>query len=328
MPHRSLPRRAAAAVTALTLALGLAACTGSGAGDAADVGTADTAVSDEAGGAASAIAEEAGADGAAGDETVVDREIVVTGFVELTSPDPAASADELVRMVEQAGGRVEQLTEEPTTPDRPGSASAIFRLPAERTTSAVEAFGDVAAVERVELSEDDVTSRGQNLDARISALTTSTDRLTELMGSAGSTEDLLEVERELAQRQAELDSLTAQREALSDQVAMSTIHVSITARTAPVTAPSSGFVDGLATGWSALTATVGTVVLALGVLLPWLAIAAAGYVAYRLVRRRRTEQAPPAGGPGEGGGTDDDGTPDSSPDPAPHDPEREPQLVR
>ncbi|WP_402464415.1 DUF4349 domain-containing protein [Isoptericola aurantiacus] len=333
MPHRSLLRRAATATAALVLTLGLAACSAddgaSGEADMSSAGAADPAA-DGAADEGAPLTEEAGGDGAVVDEptAVVDREVVVTGYVELTSADPAGTATELVRMVEQVGGRVEQLTETPGTDDDPGAASAIVRIPADRTTNAVDALGDLATVQRVEISKDDVTSQGQNLDARISALTTSTDRLTELLASAGSTEDLLQVERELADRQAELDSLVAQREALSDQVAMSTIHVDITPETAPVTAPSSGFLDGLATGWSALSATVQTLVLVLGVLLPWLALAAVAYLVVRWLRRRRRSGAGASGAEGSDG--DDDGRgdgPDGPPAPPARGAEREPALM-
>ncbi|WP_418277502.1 DUF4349 domain-containing protein [Isoptericola jiangsuensis] len=335
-----VPRRAAAAATALLLTLGLAACSGSGDESASDA--------DATGAMTSEIAPDAAYDGsgetesgdvaaeaasAADATSVVDREIVVTGSMDLVAEDPAATAEEISRMVEQAGGRIDGLTESPGTDGEPGDASLTVRIPADRTTSAVEAMSDVATVRHVEIAKDDVTSQGQNLDARISALTTSTDRLTELLASAGSTADLLEVERELATRQAELDALSAQRDALSDQVAMSTIWISITADTAPVTAPRSGFVDGLATGWSALSATVQTIVLVLGVLLPWLALAAVVLLVVRVVRRRRSDAPPTSGSAGpHGAGPHDDGPADDgtgSGDDAPAaDHEREPALVR
>ncbi|WP_278236873.1 DUF4349 domain-containing protein [Isoptericola sp. AK164] len=328
MPTRALGRRATALTVAAMLTVGLAACTGSD--DRVSAGV-DAAVTEESDGRAAAdeaaaVAGETVVAPERDSSAVVDREVVVTGWIELTSPDPSRTTAELTRMVEQAGGRVEQLTESPDHDGEPGAASMTVRIPAARTTSAVDAISDLATVQQVEISRDDVTSQGQNLDARISALTTSTGRLTELLSEAGSTEDLLEVERELASRQAELDSLVAQREALSDRVAMSTLHIQITPLTAPVTAPSSGFTDGLETGWSALVAFVQTVVLVFGVLLPWLVLAGAGFLVFWIVRRRRASSAPPSGP----GGADDGASPEDPHDPAPvaGSPDREPELVR
>lgn len=321
MPIRSLSRRAATAAVAAVLTLGLAGCSGSGA-DSAGGSRAETSAEDSAGEAAAVADATAGAEEDGG-SSVVDREVVVTGYVSLVSEEPTATAAQLVRLVEQAGGHVEERHESPGDEDSPGSASLTVRVPADRTSSAVDAIGDLGTVQDVELSSTDVTSQGQDLDARISALTTSTERLTELLAAAGSTADLLEVERELSQRQAELDSLTAQRDALSDEVAMSTLHVQIGAPAAQITAPRGGFTGGLATGWNALVASVETVVLVLGVLLPWLALVAAGYVAYRLVRRRRRAGTPPAGpdggtgGPGSGSDGGTDGPTSSEPRPEP-----------
>jgi hypothetical protein len=322
MPIRSLSRRAATAAVAAALALGLAGCSGSGADGS---GEAQMSAEDSAGEAAAVAEATAGAEEDAG-STVVDREVVVTGHVSLVSEEPTTTAAELIRLVEQAGGHVEERHENPGDEDSPGSASLTVRVPAERTTSAVDAIGGLGTVQDVEMSSTDVTSRGQDLDARISALTTSAERLTELLAAAGSTADLLEVERELSQRQAELDSLTAQRDALSDEVAMSTLHIQISAPAAQIMAPRGGFTGGLATGWNALAATVETVVLVLGVLLPWLALAAVGYVAFRLVRRRGRADAPPSG-PGGGAGGPGSG-PDGDPDgPGTSESRREPELT-
>ncbi|GAA1972004.1 hypothetical protein GCM10009718_04710 [Isoptericola halotolerans] len=296
MPIHPLTRRASTAVVAAVLALGLAACSGSGADDS-DAGYADTTAEESAGEAAAVADATAAAEDGGSSSSVVDREVVVTGHVRLVSEEPTATAAELVRLVEQAGGHVEERHESPGDGDSPGSASLTVRVPADRTSSAVEAIRDLGTVQDMDVSSTDVTSQGQDLDARISALTTSTDRLTELLAAAGSTADLLEVERELSQRQAELDSLSAQRDALSDQVAMSTLHVQIEAPATQISAPRGGFTGGLSTGWNALVATVETVVLVVGFLLPWLALAVVGYVAYRLVRRRKRASTAP--------GTDD-----------------------
>lgn len=328
MPTRAPGRRATALAVTAILTFGLAACTGSD--DRSSIGV-DASAGDDAAGraaadAAAAVAEESVATPEAESSGAVDREIVVTGWIEMTSPDPSRTTTELTRMVEQAGGRVEQLTQSPDQAGEPGPASMTVRIPAARTTSAVEALSDLATVQHVEVTKDDVTSRGQDLDARVSALTTSTGRLTELLSQAASTADLLEVERELAARQAELDSLVAQREALSDRVAMSTLQIQITPLTAPVTAPSSGFVDGLETGWSALVAAVQTLVLVLGVLLPWLLPIGAVVVVVWILRRRRRSSAPPSG-PGRGQDADGPRDPDA-PAPSTDTPEREPALTR
>ncbi|MFE5293032.1 DUF4349 domain-containing protein [Isoptericola sp. NPDC056618] len=321
-PRQARTRRAPLrTVLAATLLLVMTACSSGG----ADSGGASSGV--EAGGAvADAVAPEeaAGAsvaESAAEPGAAAAREIVTTGRATVVADDPAAAATRLARLVEEAGGRVERRSETAATDDSPGSASLTVRVPSDRMTGAVEALDKLGTVESVDVDSMDVTGEGQDLDARIAALTTSTDRLRELMKSAGSTEDLLQVEQELSERQADLDALTAQRQRLSDQVAMSTLDVEIVPEPVAAAQSRGGFLGGLASGWGALVTTVQTVVLVLGVLLPWLALGGIGYLGYRWLRRRTRPEAGADGGPTERPGNDGPGDPDAphptSPDEAP-----------
>lgn len=304
--HRS---RSLIVLIGAVFALTLAGCSGSGAGEgSSDAGG----VVQEGSADGAAVAEDLGGTEQSADETDVDRELITTGHASVVAPDPAAAAQELARLVEQAGGRVERRSEIAATEDSPGQASLTVRLPADRMTSTVDALSGIGDVRDVNLDSVDVTSQGRDLDARIAALTTSTERLRELMSAAGSTEDLLNVEQELSDRQADLDALTAQRQQLSEQVAMSTLDVDITAEPVTVAQSRGGFLGGLSSGWNGLVATVQGVVLVLGVLLPWLAVAAVGYVGFRLVRRR-LRPAPPATPGGPTSGPDGDDLPDDAP---------------
>ena len=97
----------------------------------------------------------------------------------------------------------------------------------------------------------------------------------------------------------ELESLLAQQSALADQVALSTITVSIASAAIAPSAPTT-FLDGLAAGWGALVAAAGAVAVAAGAALPWLAVL--GILALGIVvvaRRRTTRPSPSAPAPGD-----------------------------
>jgi hypothetical protein len=280
------------------LALGLTGCTGpqgdSGAPGHDGAGAAEPAPGAEPG--EQAAAEDGVAAGLAGaTPTAEDREVVTRGTATVVAADPVAAAQDLARMVEEAGGRVEQREERRATDGEAASARLTVRVPADRVTSTVEALGSLGEVADVSISKEDVTAAGRDLDARISALQTSTARLRELMASAGDTADLLAVERELADRQADLDALQAQRDALSDQVAMSTLEVWLTGADAAPAAARAGFAGGLVAGWDALVVTARTVLVVLGAALPWLAVAGVLALAGRGVARwaRARRGAPP-----------------------------------
>jgi glycine cleavage system regulatory protein len=288
------------------LALGLAGCTGSqgDAGSSSPEGGSGGAAEPAPGGATpegGAADEGGGTDLAGATQATDDREVVTRGTATVVAADPVAAAQDLARMVEEAGGRVEQRDEQRAADGEPASARLTVRVPADRVTSTVEALDALGEVVDVSISKEDVTAAGRDLDARVAALETSTTRLRELMGSAADTADLLAVEKELADRQADLDALRAQREALSDQVAMSTLEVWLTGADAAPAATRAGFTGGLAAGWAALVVTARTVLVVLGAALPWLAVAGvlalAGRGVARAVRTRRGAADEPAVSP-------------------------------
>ena len=122
-------------------------------------------------------------------------------------------------------------------------------------------------------------------------------RLQALMEQAGSAEDLLAAEAALSERQAELESMQSQRALLADQVELSTLTVHLEPfGVAPAGGPE-GFLDGLGTGWRALVTVLGAAVVVLGVLLPWMGVAAlvtAGVLVPTRLARRRAAAATPS----------------------------------
>jgi hypothetical protein len=299
-PARRLVRTLLAAVVGAALAVGLAACSGGGADESGGAGAGADGARGEVvapGAAQDGPAEATGAVGL-GDaaEEAVDRELVTTGSATLAVEDPFEAAEQIADLVEEAGGRVEARDEQAATDGEPGSASMTLRIPADRVSATLDALDELGEVRDRHVETVDVTGTAQDLDARIAALRTSTDRLRELMADADRTSDLIEIEAELSTRQAELDSRVAERNRLSDQVAMSTLRVDIVAEGAPAAqAQPGGFVGGLSAGWNALVSTFNVVVLVLGAIIPWLAVAGVVLLVVVGVRKQLARNRP--GGP-------------------------------
>ena len=270
----------------LVLVLGLAACTG---GDDSDAGT-------DSGGDA-ARAEMSSAQDA--EEAQEPREVIVTGSLTLVADDARRTMDEIVRLVGQVGGRIHERSEHASQDGEDVSGVLTVRVPAAELTSTLDAVKRLGEATDVSVSTEDVTRQGRDLDARIAALETSTERLLELMEDAGSSDQLLAAEDALSERQAELEALQAERAYLSEQVAMSTLHISVTTDH-PVRLEAGGFAGGLRSGWDALVVFADGLLVALGAALPWLLVLAVPVTAVVLVRRRRRRPAtppttPPAG---------------------------------
>jgi len=311
LPARRLVHTLLTAVVGGALAITLAGCSGSGAGDSGAASDGSAARSETAPDARDAVDSATGAVGLAdAPEEAVDRELVTTGNATLAVDDPFQAAEQIAGLVEQAGGRVESRDERAGDDDEPGSASMTLRIPADRVSVTLDALGELGEVRDRHVETVDVTGTAQDLDARIEALRTSTDRLRELMADADRTADLIEIEAELSTRQAELDSRVSERNRLSDEVAMSTLHVEIVAEGTPAAqAKPDGFLGGLAAGWNALVSTFNVVVLVLGAIIPWLALA--GVVLLVVVGARRQLARNRGDGPAL--------PPAATPDPAPAD---------
>jgi hypothetical protein len=181
------------------------------------------------------------------------------------------------------------------------STLLTVRVPADRLDGVIEELRSLGRVTSLTTSRDDVTMQYTDLEARVGALRTSVDRLRTLLETAADTADLIEVERALAERQGELDSLEAQRRQLADMVDLSTLTVDISTESRPSDRDS--FWDGLVAGWNGLWATLGAAVVGVGVALPWGAflIVCAGviYLIVRLIARNGRSAGTPGDPPTE-----------------------------
>ena len=291
-------RLATAASLTLLAALALGGCS-AGASDSATV-SGGPAFGGDSGGESfdASVAEEAAQDLESSDG----RSVITTGHLYLTVAAPLEAAEEAARITERAGGRVDGRTE--YSPDQIGYASAelLLRIPSASLTATLEQLRALGEVEELTLQTDDVTREVQDLDARITALRSSVERLLALQDTAATVEDLIDLETAISDRQGQLESLEAQERYLSDQVELSTLRLTLGSdATAPVDEPDT-FLTGLIAGWESLVAVGSSLLVIAGVLLPWLAVlgvlALLTLVVVRGARRRRAraaEQTPAAG---------------------------------
>ncbi len=214
------------------------------------------------------------------------RDIVTNGSVYMVVAEPTQAADRLVSAVTDAGGRVDSRSERSGAPDQSGSAAVnlVLRIPSDKLDGVLADAKKLGTIESMSIGHTDVTSQRVDFDARIEALQTSVNRLLDLMRRASNTADLLAAESTLTQRQADLDSLRAQRAALGDEISYATINVNLSA---VPTVTHRGFLGALEHGWQSLISASHVVMVTVGFLLPWLPVAAVLVLVMVLVLRRR-----------------------------------------
>ena len=215
------------------------------------------------------------------------RDVVKTASMTVTVANPAEAADKATVTIDKAQGRVDSRSEDAGSGTGRARTSMVLRVPAAKLDEVMRDLKALGTVGHAEVTTDDVTAQRVDLDARIKALQTSVDRLLAIMRDAKDPDALIKAEDALSERQAELDSLRAQREALGDRIAYSTVNVTFVAQTIGGPAPNQyqGFFGQVERGWDALVSLVGDSVLLFGLLLPWLGVlAVAGGIAYGIVR--------------------------------------------
>lgn len=223
------------------------------------------------------------------------REIISSANATVEVTDIAAAVAEITALAEAHDGFAESTDigksvpvydSDDSSPADSGYGWISIRVPAADLPVVIDALADTGEVLSSSISKQDVTSTSIDLKARVEALTASVQRLTELMAQSGSVSELIEAEVALTDRQAELQSYQQQLTALEDQVAMSTLQVQLTSTAAP-TADPAGFGDGLAAGWKGLVVSLNALVIALGFVIPWAAVAAVIVLIVWLIRRSR-----------------------------------------
>lgn len=238
------------------------------------------------------------ADGSTESLAESDQSVITTGWITITVDDPAAATDDAVSLVASLDGRIDSRSQQAGSDDQQASSQLTIRVPADSVDEAVDGLRELGDVESVSISTSDVTLQVRDLDAQISALEASVDRLLDLVGSAATTADLIELETAISDRQGQLDSLKSQKQYLSDQIDYSTLTLDLQQKGALPSAVPGDFWSGLAAGWASLAAAASGFLVLVGVLIPWLlplaVIAAIVLLVVALVRRGSRRPTPPA----------------------------------
>ncbi len=301
---RLMAALAAAALLSLTACSGgsdsasteTALVAGGGAGDTAAEAPDASAAYDAGGGASKAAPEARNAV-----DLVEQQAVIRNGAVSLRSDDVGKTRFDVQALVDQHNGTI---ADDKTETDRTGKAlraRMVLRVPSADFDEVMSALGngELAELASTTSTAEDVTTQVIDVDARIKAQQASVDRVRQLLARAESIRDIMAIESELSNRQAQLDSLTQQQAYLKDQTSLATIKVSIERKPDPVVKKKhedkTGFLAGLGAGWDGLRHAVVAALTVVGALLPFAVVALLlGVPVWLLVRRLRRSPAAPA----------------------------------
>ncbi|MDR0783129.1 MAG: DUF4349 domain-containing protein [Propionibacteriaceae bacterium] len=218
----------------------------------------------------------------------LERQIARTATVNIVVDDVKSAADHLHELAARYDGWVmKESISIPENDTSSGWATIQISIPADSLDAVLDDIDAIGTVTKREIEAEDVTDRLVDTESRITTMRQSIARLQELMAKSGSVTEIANVERELTQRQADLEALLAVMANLEQRVATSTISISVSTPYTPPVKTTGTFLSGLKAGWEAMVTAAAYLVIVIGALLPWAAFAALIVVPILLVRRNR-----------------------------------------
>lgn len=168
------------------------------------------------------------------------------------------------------------------------SLNYTIRVPSESLFSFLEELEDTVRVVSSNTDMSDVTGDYVDSEARLNALKKEELRLLELLEQAESLEEILQLEDRISEVRYQIESITSQLQVYDDEVAYSTVELSLRDVTEYTIRPSFGSRswEAFSGGWTSFVNTAQGVVLAILWLLPYLLVGgAAAAVIVFCVRR-------------------------------------------
>ncbi|MEU5581838.1 DUF4349 domain-containing protein [Streptomyces huasconensis] len=266
--------RAARALSGVLLAgaLALTGCTASGDDDKA-AGAGHQAAAPE--GAKDAAGSQADTSGGQKRPKLTGTHVIRTATLTVRVKDVTKALDEARAAAQDAGGIVGN---ESTSRDDEGRerSRVVLRVPQDTYEDVLKSLEGTGRLLDREAKAQEVTDQVVDVESRVKSQRASVTRVRELMDKATKLSDVVALEGELSTRQADLESLLAQRASLKDRTSMATITLSLTesARETAERDDETTFGDALTGGWDTFVTGLRWIAIALAAILPFAATAA------------------------------------------------------
>ena len=178
------------------------------------------------------------------------------------------------------------------------TASVEIRVPQERLETTLEALAKLGTVENRSLTAEDVTEQLVDSEARLRNLRKSEEMVLKIMERSGSVGDVLKASQELSNIRESIERIDAQLKSLRNQVAYSTISLTLEAAVSAQQTPEPSLGLRVQETWGKATHSVGELTLGLFGLGIWLLayspylllIGAAAYGFYRFKKQHSVPQ--------------------------------------
>jgi hypothetical protein len=208
--------------------------------------------------------------------------------------DISKGINDVVALSGRHGGQIYERTIN-ITDDRSSSAAFVIKLPPENVEAAIADLDAIGVRRTASQGTEDVTSQVVDIDARLVTAQASLDRVRKLLEAATDLGQILSLESQLTERETLVEQYTAMKRAISDRVSLATLRVQLSLSSEPTAAVAPKPVEkptigkAFKSGWNGFVKVLAAIMIFIGYIAPFLAVALiAAMVLIPVSRRRRS----------------------------------------
>ena len=154
--------------------------------------------------------------------STVDRMTVRTGEQVVVVDSPVVAGRHVELLIQEAGGYLES-----SSGGSGGKVRVEGRVPAAQLDRIMDGVAALGKERRRHMTGADVTDQYADLDARLHSSIALRDRLQQLLTRAGTLDDVLKLEKEIARLQSDIDALQARIDQLKSWTELASLAVSL-----------------------------------------------------------------------------------------------------
>lgn len=156
-----------------------------------------------------------------------DRKIIYTANLDIETQNFDKSSLAIENLIAEYNGYISERRTYGNDYDNGRTTYYTIRIPAEHYADFMTATGDIGNVISKNESTNDVTSKYVDIEARLETMKLQKERFEEMLKTAKTTSDILTITEKIYEIQADIESYTAQLRALTNQIQMCTINLSL-----------------------------------------------------------------------------------------------------
>lgn len=229
------------------------------------------------------------------DSGLTEKKIIRTAHITAETKNYADAAQSIRTLLTTLGGYTES-SETVSSSDNTHRLYATFRIPSDQLDTFLAEAGNTVHILSSGIETKDITSDYYDAEARLTTLKAEKAALDAMLANAATTAELLQIHERLYDVMEEIDSLTARLNVYRDEVAMSTVTLTLSevAELTETEAYGTRVGNAFRDGWAAFAAFFAAfflwIVRALPVLL---LLAAIGVGLFFLIRHLNRKHLPP-----------------------------------